>query len=243
MGFRKDFMWGGATAANQCEGGIFEGGRGLANVDVCPAGKDRNAVITGHMKMLEMDGEHRYPAAEAVDMYHHFKEDIALFGGMGFKTYRMSIAWTRIFPNGDEEEPNEEGLRFYDEVFAECKKYGIEPLVTISHFDCPIYLIKKWGGWRSRRMIDCYLRLCEVLFTRYKDAVTYWLTFNEINMILHAPFMGAGIYFEEDEEEEKIKYQAAHHELVASAAGVSRRREETRKKRKEISLNPQKILI
>lgn len=121
MGFRKDFMWGGATAANQCEGGIFEGGRGLANVDVCPAGKDRNAVITGQMKMLEMDEEHIYPAAEAVDMYHHFKEDIALFGEMGFKTYRLSIAWTRIFPNGDEEEPNEEGLKFYDAVFAECK--------------------------------------------------------------------------------------------------------------------------
>lgn len=220
MGFRKDFMWGGATAANQCEGGIFEGGRGLANVDVCPAGKDRNAVITGQMKMLEMDEEHIYPAAEAVDMYHHFKEDIALFGEMGFKTYRLSIAWTRIFPNGDEEEPNEEGLKFYDAVFAECKKYGIIPLVTISHFDCPIYLIKKWGGWRSRKMIDYYLHLCKVLFERYKKDVTYWLTFNEINMILHAPFMGAGIYFEEGENEEKIKYQAAHHELVASALAV-----------------------
>lgn len=217
MGFSKDFLWGGATAANQCEGGILEGGRGLANVDVCPAGKDRSAVITGHMEMFQMDEKHTYPAAEAVDLYHHFKEDIRLFGEMGFKVYRMSIAWTRIFPRGDEEEPNEEGLKFYKEVFEECRKYGIEPLVTISHFDCPMYLIQQYGGWRSRKMIDFYLHLCEVLFTRYRKYVKYWLTFNEINMILHAPFMGAGICFQEGENEEQIKYQAAHHELIASA--------------------------
>lgn len=217
MGFQKDFLWGGATAANQCEGGIFEGGRGLANVDVCPSGQDRNAVITGHMKMLEMDDMHVYPAAEAIDFYHHFREDIRLFAEMGFKVYRMSIAWTRIFPKGDEEEPNEEGIQFYEEVFRECQKYQIQPLVTISHFDCPIHLIQKYGGWRSREMIDFYLHLCDVLFTRFKEYVNYWLTFNEINMILHAPFMGAGLSFEEDEDEERIKYQAAHHELIASA--------------------------
>lgn len=220
MGFQKGFLWGGASAANQYEGGIFEGGRGLANVDVCPAGKDRNAVITGHRKMLEMDEEHIYPGVQAVDFYHRFREDIRLLGEMGFQAFRLSIAWTRIFPNGDEEEPNEEGLRFYEEVFQECRKYGIQPLVTISHFDCPISLIKKYGGWRSRKMIDFYLRLCRTLFTRYKEYVTLWLTFNEINMILHAPFMGAGLCFEEGEEEEKIKYQAAHHELVASALAV-----------------------
>lgn len=217
MGFQKDFLWGGATAANQCEGGIFEGGRGLANVDVCPAGEDRQAVITGHKKMFAMDDGHIYPAAEAIDFYHHFREDIRLFAEMGFQVYRMSIAWTRIFPNGDETEPNEEGIRFYEEIFRECRRYQIQPLVTISHFDCPIYLIEKYGGWRSREVIDLYLHLCEVLFTRYKEYVTYWLTFNEINMILHAPFMGAGIYFEEGEDEEAVKYQAAHHELVASA--------------------------
>ncbi len=217
MGFSKGFLWGGASAANQCEGGIEEGGRGLANVDVCPAGEDRSAVITGHKKMLRMDGYHKYPAAEAVDFYHRFREDIRLFGEMGFKVYRMSIAWTRIFPNGDEETPREEGLRFYEDVFKECQKYGIQPLVTISHFDCPVYLIEQYGGWRNRKMIDFYLRLCQTLFTRYKDYVTNWLTFNEINMILHAPFMGAGLCFEEGEDEEKVKYQTAHHELVASA--------------------------
>lgn len=217
MGFQKEFLWGGATAANQCEGGIFEDGRGLANVDVCPSGSDRSAVITGRRKMLKMDENHHYPAAQAIDFYHHFREDIRLFGEMGFKVYRLSIAWTRIFPNGDETEPNEEGLRFYEEVFNECRKYQIQPLVTISHFDCPIYLIEKYGGWRNRKMIDFYLHLCETLFIRYREYVTYWLTFNEINMILHAPFMGAGIYFEEGENEEQIKYQAAHHELIASA--------------------------
>ena len=115
MALREDFLWGGATAANQCEGGYNAGGRGLANVDVVPVGKDRGAVITGKMKMFDFDDEHFYPALEAIDMYHRYKEDIALFGEMGFKTYRLSIAWTRIFPNGDEAEPNEEGRKFYED--------------------------------------------------------------------------------------------------------------------------------
>lgn len=217
MGLRKDFLWGGATAANQCEGGYNEGGRGLANVDVAPIGKDREAVISGKLKMFDFDQVHRYPAKVGIDMYHRYKEDIALFGEMGFKTYRLSIAWTRIFPNGDELEPNEAGLQFYEDLFKECHKHGIEPLVTITHFDCPMHLIKEYGGWRNRKMLKFYERLCRTLFTRYKGLVKYWLTFNEINMILHAPFMGAGLYFEEDENEEQVKYQAAHHELVSSA--------------------------
>ena len=220
MSLQENFLWGGASAANQCEGGIYEDGRGLANVDVCPAGKDRQDVITGRRKMLRMDKEHVYPAAEAVDFYHHFREDIALLAEMGFRVYRMSIAWTRIFPRGDEEEPNEAGLRFYEEVFRECRMHGIQPLVTICHFDCPVGLIEKYGGWRNRKMIDFYLRLCRTLFTRYKEYVVYWLNFNEINMILHAPFMGAGLCFEEGENEEAVKYQAAHHELVAGALAV-----------------------
>lgn len=158
-------------------------------------------------------------------MYHHFKEDIQLFAEMGFKVYRMSIAWTRIFPLGDEEKPNEAGLQFYQDLFEECREYNIEPLVTITHFDCPIHLIKKYGGWRNRKMIDFYIQLCQFIFKRYKGLVKYWLTFNEINMILHAPFMGAGIYFEESENKEKIKYQAAHHELIASAKATKLARE------------------
>lgn len=217
MGFPKGFLWGGATAANQCEGGYQEGGRGLANVDIIPHGKDRFFAMSGHMQNLEPDDKHFYPAMEAIDMYHHYKEDIALFGEMGFKTYRLSIAWSRIFPNGDEEEPNEEGLKFYEDVFKECHKYGIEPLVTITHFDCPIHLIKKYGGWKNRQLVDFYKRLVTVLFTRYKGLVKYWLTFNEINVILHMPFMGAGLVFEEGENETAAKYLAIHHELVASA--------------------------
>lgn len=217
MGFQKGFLWGGATAANQCEGGFQEGGRGLANVDVAPIGTDRWAVISGKMKMFDFDDQHFYPAKEAIDMYHRYAEDIRLFGEMGFKVYRMSIAWSRIFPKGDETEPNEEGLKFYENVFKECHKYGIEPLVTITHFDCPMHLIREYGAWRSRKMISFYENLCYTIFRRYKGLVKYWLTFNEINMILHAPFMGAGLCFEEGEDEEKVKYQAAHHELVASA--------------------------
>ncbi|MEI5992734.1 6-phospho-beta-glucosidase [Candidatus Enterococcus mansonii] len=217
MAFRKDFLWGGATAANQCEGGYNEGGRGLANVDLAPVGPDRFPVITGEMKMFDFDDEHFYPAQNAIDMYHRYKEDIALFGEMGFKTYRLSIAWSRIFPLGDETEPNEEGLKFYEDLFKECRKYNIEPLVTITHFDCPMHLVEKYGAWRSRELVGFYENLCNVIFNRYKGLVKYWLTFNEINMILHAPFMGAGLYFEEGENKEQVKYQAAHHELLASA--------------------------
>ncbi|MGK0550996.1 6-phospho-beta-glucosidase [Enterococcus faecalis] len=217
MAFRKDFLWGGATAANQCEGGYKEAGRGLANVDLAPVGPDRFPVITGEKKMFTFDEEHFYPAKEAIDMYHRYNEDIALFGEMGFKTYRLSIAWSRIFPLGDEAEPNEDGLKFYEDLFKECRKYGIEPLVTITHFDCPMHLVEKYGAWRSRKLVDFYENLCQVIFNRYKGLVKYWLTFNEINMILHAPFMGAGLYFEAGEDKEQIKYQAAHHELLASA--------------------------
>ena len=218
--FPKDFLWGGATAANQCEGAYNEGGRGPANVDVVPCGEDRFPVMFGMLKMLDCDAEHYYPSHEAIDMYHHFKEDIALFAEMGFRCYRLSIAWTRILPNGDDAEPNEEGLAFYDALFDECHKYGIEPLVTICHFDAPIALIKKYGGWKDRRMVDAYVHYCDILFHRYKGKVKYWLTFNEINMLLHMPFMGAGLLFEPGENVEQAKYQAAHYELVASAKAV-----------------------
>lgn len=220
MALKQDFLWGGATASNQCEGGITEGGRGLSNVDVCPSGTDRSDVITGCKKMYGMDEFHNYPGATAIDFYNHYKEDIKLLAEMGCKVFRMSIAWTRIFPKGDETIPNEKGLSFYESIFIECEKYGIKPLVTISHFDCPMGLVEKYGGWRSREMIDAYLRLCETLFIHFKKYVTYWLTFNEINMILHAPFLAAGICFSEDENRKAVIYQAAHHELIASAKAV-----------------------
>ena len=220
MSFPKNFLWGGATAANQCEGGFDKDGRGLANVDVCPIGEDRLKVISGKMKMLDFDDKHYYPAKLGIDMYSHYKEDIKLFAEMGFKVYRLSIAWSRIFPKGDEDTTNEKGLLFYENIFKECHKYNIEPLVTITHFDCPMHLIKEYGGWRNRKLIGFYENLCRTLFSRYKGLVKYWITFNEINMILHLPFMGAGLYFEDGEDENKIKYQAAHHELIASALAV-----------------------
>ncbi|MEQ9764325.1 6-phospho-beta-glucosidase [Streptococcus jiangjianxini] len=215
--FPEGFLWGGATAANQVEGAYDVDGRGLANVDVVPIGEDRFPIIAGQKKMFDFEDGYFYPAKGSIDFYHNYKEDIALFAEMGFKTYRMSIGWTRIFPKGDELEPNEAGLQFYENVFKELRKYDIEPLVTITHFDFPMHLIKEYGGWRNRKVIEFYERLCKVIFNRYKGLVKYWLTFNEINMILHAPFMGAGLYFEEGENQEQVKYQAAHHELVASA--------------------------
>lgn len=215
--FPDGFLWGGATAANQVEGAYDADGRGLANVDVVPIGEDRFPIISGQKKMFDFEDDYFYPAKGSIDFYHNYKEDIALFAEMGFKTYRMSIGWTRIFPKGDELEPNEAGLQFYENVFKELRKYDIEPLVTITHFDFPMHLIEEYGGWRNRKVIEFYERLCQVIFNRYKGLVKYWLTFNEINMILHTPFMGAGLYFEEGENQEQVKYQAAHHELVASA--------------------------
>ncbi len=213
----ENFLWGGATAANQCEGAYKEGGRGLSSVDVIPYGSRRISVLSGTEKMLSCEEDLFYPSHKAIDFYGHYKEDIKHMAEMGFKCYRLSIAWTRIFPNGDEDTPNEEGLRFYDEVFNECLKYGIQPVVTICHFDTPIHLIKKFGGWKSRQMIDCYVNYSETLFRRYKGKVKYWITINEINMLMHLPFMGAGIVFEDSDNQEQVKYQAAHHELIASA--------------------------
>ncbi|KAF1302692.1 6-phospho-beta-glucosidase [Candidatus Enterococcus willemsii] len=217
MALNKDFLWGGATAANQSEGGVLEGGRGLSNVDLLPTGPDRKKVAAGNLEMLEWQGGYYYPAKVAIDMYHHYMEDIKLFAEMGFKVYRMSLSWSRIFPKGDDQEPNEEGLVFYETIFKELKKYNIEPLVTIAHFDIPVHLIKVYGGWRNRKLIDFYAKYAETVINRYKGLVKYWLTINEINILLHQPFVGGGIIFKEEDNQQEIKYQAAHHQLVASA--------------------------
>ncbi len=217
MSFPKDFLWGGAVAANQCEGAYLEDGKGLTTVDMIPHGEKRMYVKMGDMYPVEMIEGENYPSHEAIDFYHHYKEDIALFAEMGFKTFRTSIAWARIFPNGDEEEPNEAGIQFYKSMFEECKKYGIEPLVTLCHFDVPMGLVRKYDSWKSREMIDCFTKYARVCFERFDGLVKYWLTFNEINILLHSPFSGAGISFKKGENREQVKYQAAHHELVASA--------------------------
>lgn len=217
MTFRKDFLWGGATAANQCEGAYDVDGRGLANVDLCPVGEDRYEIIAGKKKMLDFDDDHFYPAKNSIDMYHNYKEDIKLFAEMGFGVYRFSIAWTRIFPLGDEETPNEAGLKFYEDLIDECLKYDIEPLITLVHFDFPMHLANKYGGWRNRKTIEFYAKFVRTVMERFKGKVKYYLNFNEMNIIRELPFMGAGLYFEENEDVEKTKYLAIHHELVASA--------------------------
>lgn len=175
--FRDDFLWGGATAANQYEGAWDVDGKGISVSDMCTSGSvDNPKRVT---QVIE-DGVF-YPSHEASDFYHHYKEDIALFAEMGFKAYRLSIAWTRIFPTGMEKSPNEKGLEFYDKVFDELKKYNIEPIVTISHYEMPFALVEKCNGWEGRECIDYYMNYCGAIFERYKDKVKYWLTFNEIN--------------------------------------------------------------
>ncbi len=153
--------------------------------------------------------------------YHHYKEDIALFAEMGFKVFRISIAWTRIFPNGDEKEPNEEGLKFYDDLFDECHKYGIEPLVTMSHYELPLNISKKYNGWYDRKFIDMFVKFAEVCFERYKDKVKYWLTFNEINnqadVTQHNLIQEGAVLLQEGDDFRILKcIFSNHHEFVAS---------------------------
>ncbi|KIP75121.1 6-phospho-beta-glucosidase [Vibrio harveyi] len=215
--FPENFLWGGAIAANQSEGGYREGGKGLTTVDMIPYGENRMPIKLGLVDSVELSEEEFYPSHQAIDFYHRYKEDIALLAEMGFKTFRMSIAWSRIFPKGDELEPNQAGINFYRSVFEECHKYGIEPLVTLCHFDVPMHLVNEYGSWRNRKMIGFFERYARTCFEAFDGLVKYWLTFNEINILLHSPFSGAGLLFQEGENRDQVKYQAAHHELVASA--------------------------
>lgn len=214
--FPKEFLWGGATAANQYEGAYNVGDKGLSVQDVTPRGgvpvsdNDLNPFIT------ELPTEDNLKL-EGIDFYHRYKEDVALFAEMGFKVFRTSIAWSRIFPNGDELEPNEEGLQFYDNLFDELAKYGIEPLVTLSHYETPLHLARKYNGWVNRDLIGFYERYVRTVFNRYKNKVKYWLTFNEINSVLHVPFISGGIATPVEKLSKQDLYQAVHHELVASA--------------------------
>ena len=215
--FPQGFLWGGALAANQAEGAHLEGGKGLTTVDMIPHGANRMAVKLGQEKRFTLRDDEFYPSHEAIDFYHRYKEDIALMAEMGFTVFRTSIAWSRLYPKGDEAEPNPEGIAFYRAMFEECKKHGIEPLVTLCHFDVPMHLVVEYGSWRNRQMVDFFTRYARTCFEAFDGLVKYWLTFNEINILLHSPFSGAGLVFEEGEEREQVKYQAAHHELVASA--------------------------
>lgn len=236
MVFPENFLWGGATAANQAEGGYASGGRGLALSDCFTDGNRENprritvTLPDGTMKEIPkslkrsekvprgakgvVKENEYYPSHNAVDFYHHYKEDIALMAEMKFKCFRMSISWSRIFPNGDDETPNEEGLEFYDKVFDELHKYGIEPVVTMCHFDMPVGLAEKYEGWLNRKTIEFFLRYSKTIMERYKDKVKYWLTFNEINILDSYTTLG----FEPENLTER--YQAAHHLFIASALTV-----------------------
>lgn len=208
MIFSDDFLWGGAVAANQCEGAYHEDGKGLDIQDVMPKG-----ILSGPTAEPTPDNL----KLKAIDFYHRYPEDIKLFAEMGFKVFRTSIAWSRIYPNGDDAEPNEEGLAFYDRLFDECRKYGIEPLVTISHYETPLHLAKAYNGWANHALIGFYERYVRTLFARYRGKVKYWLTFNEINSVLHQPLLSGGIMTPREKLSLTDLYQACHHEFVASA--------------------------
>ena len=237
MSFPKNFLWGGATAANQYEGGYLSGGKGLATADVITNGdmhNPRRIVIEledGTRQTINrfqdvpknakaiIDDSVYYPSHVATDFYNHYKEDIALMGEMGFKTFRMSIAWSRIYPNGDDAAPNEEGLKFYDEVFNELKKYNIEPLVTISHYEPPLNLCLKYDCWYNRQTIDFFMNYVYTIVDRYSDRVKYWLTFNEVDSMIRHPYTTGGLIKDrfEDKNWEEVIFQSMHHQFVASA--------------------------
>lgn len=223
MSLPKNFLWGGAVAAHQLEGAWQEGGRGASVSDVMTGGsysvarKITDGVIEGEW----------YPNHKGIDFYHTYKEDIKLFAELGFKCFRTSISWSRIFPNGDETEPCETGLQFYDDLFDELLKYNIEPVITLNHFEMPYYLAKEYGGWINRKLIDFFVRYAVTVMERYKNKVKYWMTFNEINNQSNTStdifgWTNSGIRFSKFDDPKKALYQAAHHELVASALVVKK---------------------
>lgn len=207
--FPSDFLWGGATAANQIEGAHNRDGKGLSTSDVQPFGSfgPLTSRVKGDFNLKDT----------AIDFYHRYPQDIELFSELGFTCFRLSIAWSRIFPNGDDAEPNDLGLAYYDKIFAELEKYNITPLVTLSHYEMPLHLAQNYKGWTSREVIGFFERYARVVFHRYGSKVKHWLTFNEINVTLHEPFTGAGVPRGSDPQH---LYQAIHHQLVASAKAV-----------------------
>ncbi|MHC5215557.1 glycoside hydrolase family 1 protein [Enterococcus sp. LJL128] len=213
--FPDNFLFGGAIAANQAEGGYLEAGKGLGICDVLPAGKERLLHIA-----KELDPALYYPSHQGIDFYHHFKEDVALLKEMGLRCFRFSINWPRIFPKGDEQQPNQEGLAFYEELIDLLLEAEIEPIVTISHYETPLYLVEKYGGWNHREMIDHFMRYCTVLFERFGKKVTYWMSFNEINNIIKIPWFAGAMDLSGVENPAQQQYQAAHHMFVAHALAV-----------------------
>lgn len=211
--FTKGFLWGGAIAANQAEGAWNEDGKGPSIVDIT-----RNGIGVSSSVDEKIHANKYYPSHEAIDFYHRYEEDMELMAEMGLKCFRTSIAWTRIFPTGEEESPNEKGLEFYDKLFDSMIKKGIEPIVTISHYETPLYLVEKYNGWEHKKMISLFEKYCKVIFKRYKDKVKYWLTFNEMNGIHRIPYGAGAIKLKGNVNEQlNMIYQASHNMFVANA--------------------------
>ena len=230
-GFPENFLWGGATSAHQVEGGFNEGGKGLDTQECRPNNAKLSRAERNDWKYKQMtsekfeealkcENEGQYPFRWGSDHYHRYKEDIALFAEMGMKIYRMSINWARIFPNGDDEKPNEEGLKFYRNIFEECKKYDIKILVTMLHYAIPVHLVNEYGGWTNRKLVDFYMKYAKTLFENYGDIVDYWLPFNEINCGRFNPYNGVAVIKDREENYDQAVHQALHHQFIANALTV-----------------------
>lgn len=223
-GFPSDFMWGGAIAANQCEGAWDIDGKGWCIADInefrddIDITKKYNDEVSSTFVKEAMESKTRiFPKRRGIDFYHTYKEDLKLLAGLGLKTFRTSINWARIFPNGDDLEPNEAGLQFYEDLFKEMRKYNMEPMITISHYEMPLHLTAAYKGWYSREVIEFFERYCQVVFDRYHDLVKYWIIVNQINLIGHESFNHLGVAEDKVEDLQSAKYQAVHNEMVSCA--------------------------
>ena len=223
MKFPEGFLWGGATAAHQFEGAGDVDGKGPSCMDMATNGNHR----TPRQITPELDPDKLYPCHDGVDFYHHYKEDIALLAEMGFTCFRFSINWPRIFPTGFEDEPNEAGLEFYDRVLDELERHGIEPLITLSHYEMPFAIAQRQNGWASRETIDLYVKYATAVMRRYRGRCRKWLTFNEINaaMMPIGTYMSLGILTGDPDlrhqpDDPQLRYQALHHQFIASALAV-----------------------
>lgn len=218
----KQFFWGGATSAAQSEGNYLADGRQPSNFDFLPLDDRRLKAVYKNQSasILESRGDEIYPGRNGNDFYHHYQEDIALLKELGANSFRFSISWSRIFPTGEEEAPNEAGLLFYENILTELERLQMEPIVTLSHFEIPLHLVKKYNGWENRKVVELFLHYAETVMQRFKGRIKYWIPFNEMNMVLHIPFIGGGILFEEGKDNLSIQYQAGHHQLLANALSI-----------------------
>ena len=223
-GFPQGFLWGGAIAANQAEGAWQAGGKGWSVADInlfrgdLPLEKRGNAEMTTDMvRAARADQAGRYPKRDAIDFYHTYPEDLRLLAGTGMNAFRTSISWARVFPDGDETKPNEAGLAFYDRLIDEIIANGMEPVITVSHYEMPLHLTDAYTGWYSREVIDFFVRYCEVLFERFRGRVKYWILVNQINLITHESFNHLGVAADKVDDLDAAKWQAVHNELVACA--------------------------